>query len=259
MADELELLDIGLHVIEDEPRVLDVELGERLGMAQPRDIRVVIRRNEEELLGFGSLRARTANHTELGGRPATAYFLNEEQAVLLSMLSRAPRAKEARAMIVKVFMAWRRGQLPSVSEQKIMAEINGIARMLSHKVTVIEKEMIPAVMAAVARLATPSPDIALTRDYVPSFEVVATMAGVPADRRYSGLSAWVSNQLQKFCGRNGYQPKLVNIHPGEKWLFPRDATLRWLDEGGRASIMERVRARQDKKNGQGRLKLVDPR
>jgi len=37
------------------------------------------------------------------------YWLNEEQALLVSVLSDAPNAPAVRAMLIKVFVAWRRG------------------------------------------------------------------------------------------------------------------------------------------------------
>lgn len=100
---------IPLHTIEDEPRVLDVELAERLGMARPTNIRTIIQDNSTELLDFGILHSARANSGKRG-RPSYAYYLSEEQALLVCALSRTERAKEVRAMLIKVFVAWRRGE-----------------------------------------------------------------------------------------------------------------------------------------------------
>ena len=72
-----------------EPRGLDTDLGERLGMARPRNIRThVIEANREELETFGPL---CPHREQTGGRPTTASYLNGEQALLAATLSRALR------------------------------------------------------------------------------------------------------------------------------------------------------------------------
>ncbi len=87
--------DLQIHVQDGEPRVLDTDLAEMLGMSRPRDIRAdLIKANEAELSGYGSLRAAPAKST--GGRPAKAYYLNEEQALLVVMFSRTSKAAELR-------------------------------------------------------------------------------------------------------------------------------------------------------------------
>lgn len=103
---------ITLTTINEEPRVLDTDLAEALGMDRARNIRVnVIEPNRAELEGFGSLLARKANPGPSGGRPSTAYYLNEEQALLVCLLSRTERAKAVRAEVIRVFTAYRKGQL----------------------------------------------------------------------------------------------------------------------------------------------------
>lgn len=68
---------ITLTTINEEPRVLDTDLAEALGMDRPRDIRVnVIEPNRAEREGFGSLLARKANSGSSGGRPSTTFYLN---------------------------------------------------------------------------------------------------------------------------------------------------------------------------------------
>lgn len=93
------------------PRVLDIELAERLWVADLHKIRTLIRDNLDELRAFGEVSARRAETTARGGRPGTTYYLNEEQALLVCILSRTERAKQVRAMLIKVFVAWRRGRL----------------------------------------------------------------------------------------------------------------------------------------------------
>jgi hypothetical protein len=47
-------------------------------------------------------------------REVTEYWLTKPQALAVCVLSRAPKAKAVRTMLIDVFMAWRRGQLVSV-------------------------------------------------------------------------------------------------------------------------------------------------
>jgi hypothetical protein len=61
----------------DEPRIRDLDLAERLGVANPRTIRTVIADNSEELQGFGSLMARPSNPGSKGGRPGRECWLTE--------------------------------------------------------------------------------------------------------------------------------------------------------------------------------------
>jgi hypothetical protein len=70
-----------LQDFDGEPRVQDLRIGERARLSRARDVRQVIKNNEAEFLRYGPLRARTANDT--GGRPATEYWLNEGQTLLL--------------------------------------------------------------------------------------------------------------------------------------------------------------------------------
>ena len=100
-----------VHEIEGEPLVLDTDLAEALGFDRPRVIRQLIERNRDELEGYGGLQWCAANPGPLGGRPGRAYYLNEEQALLICMLSRTPRAKAIRAEVIRVYQAWRKGKL----------------------------------------------------------------------------------------------------------------------------------------------------
>ena len=102
---------ICVTAVEGEPRVLDTELAAALGMARPTNIRGVIEQNKAELEGFGPCTARVHDHPTVFGRTTTAFYLNEEQALLVAMFSRTEKAKEVRATLVRVFAAYRRGDL----------------------------------------------------------------------------------------------------------------------------------------------------
>ncbi|MGA1831631.1 hypothetical protein [Rhizobium wenxiniae] len=105
-----------LTVMEDEPRIRDTDLAERLGFAAPRQVRELIERNRDELEAYGSLSYRTTNPGKLGGRPGKAYYLNEGQALVICALSRTHKAAQVRKMLIDVFMAYRQGKLVHVQE-----------------------------------------------------------------------------------------------------------------------------------------------
>ncbi|WP_367354185.1 helix-turn-helix domain-containing protein [Agrobacterium pusense] len=97
--------------IDNEPRILDVRIGEELGFARPRKVREIIERNIPELLTYGSLPRRRANLGAKGGRPTEEAFLNEPQALLICMWSNTAKAASVRKMLIDVFMEYRRGKI----------------------------------------------------------------------------------------------------------------------------------------------------
>lgn len=96
--------------IDSEPRVLDVLLGERLGMAQPRNLRTKIKENSDELSLYGKVCTVSVQTSAAGGRPGTAYYLNEPQALLICMFANTAKAAQVRKMLIDVFMEYRRSQ-----------------------------------------------------------------------------------------------------------------------------------------------------
>lgn len=105
------LPDIILSDIDGEPRARDLDVAERLGFDRPRDIRKLIERNLVEIESFGVCATVARTPDDRGGRPATEYWLTEEQALLVASRSEAENAPQVRRMLIKVFVAWRRGHL----------------------------------------------------------------------------------------------------------------------------------------------------
>jgi hypothetical protein len=86
----------------------DTEVAKWLKFERLEKIRDIIRRNREELNDYGVLTTAEetpAGFAERGGRPATVYYLNKEQALLVAMLSRAPGAAEVRRRLIRAFDA----------------------------------------------------------------------------------------------------------------------------------------------------------
>lgn len=79
-------------------------------MAQPLDIRRTIEANRAELERYGEVFARRPKTGPKGGRPATEYWLNEPQAILICMFSRTDAAADVREEVIKVYMAYRRSR-----------------------------------------------------------------------------------------------------------------------------------------------------
>ncbi len=100
--------EVALREVDGEPRVRDLDLAEKLGFDRPRDIRKLIERNIVEIERFGT--CATVAHV-VRGNPTKEFHLNEEQALLVSVLSNAPNAAAVRAMLIRVFVAFRRGEL----------------------------------------------------------------------------------------------------------------------------------------------------
>lgn len=97
----------------DEPRIRDLRVAERLGMARTTNIRRTIEANRVELEGFGPLHSASAMVRIGSGaeRASMEYWLNEGQVLVICMLSRTPQAAQVRKEVIEVFMAYRRGLL----------------------------------------------------------------------------------------------------------------------------------------------------
>jgi len=100
-----------LKVIEDEPRIQDLRVAERLGFANPLMIRKLIERNWVELESHGVISTVEITTTAKGGRPGKEYWLIEGQILVVAALSRTPAAAALRKEVIDVYMAYRRGQL----------------------------------------------------------------------------------------------------------------------------------------------------
>ncbi|PTS88225.1 hypothetical protein DBR17_04910 [Sphingomonas sp. HMWF008] len=108
-----------LKLMGGEPRVLDLRLGERLGYGKAVRVRDVVRRNIGELECQGEVFRNLRTTSSSGGRPETEFYLNETQAVLVCMFARTPVARQVRAQIAEVFLAYRHGRLVPAAQPRL--------------------------------------------------------------------------------------------------------------------------------------------
>jgi len=110
-----------LTPVNGEPRVRDLDLAEKLGFAEPRAIRKIIKRNEAKLLSFGT--RSTMSRVTITGQPSEEYYLNQKQAIFICMKSETEQAFDVQIEIVHVFDAYLTGtvstSMPMGRELKI--------------------------------------------------------------------------------------------------------------------------------------------
>lgn len=107
----------------DEPRILDEELGRRLGFSRPRDIRKLIERLiSDGILNDSDIRATVARvETGVSSRPVTRYELTETGALLVISRSDTAIAHTITRQVVQVFVAARRGQRPESQQVPVLS------------------------------------------------------------------------------------------------------------------------------------------
>lgn len=93
-----------------EVRVLDLTLAERLGYERPRKVRDLIKRHRAELEAMGNLLHRGAK-SKGRGRPTTAFYLTQAQALFILAKSETARANIELAYVVEVFTQFQQGNL----------------------------------------------------------------------------------------------------------------------------------------------------
>lgn len=143
--DSLQLITVSGH---SEPLVVDTELAERLGYDRPRKIRDLIKRLAEDQ-GFGPIQSRPTVGRQLtnggGEREYTVqeYLLTEEQALEVVTKSETPKAKQLTRIIIRVFQAWRKGQLqPSQPDTALVQKLTETLTALNNRLCEVERAVI---------------------------------------------------------------------------------------------------------------------
>ncbi|MDC9808805.1 hypothetical protein [Rhizobium binxianense] len=114
---------VTIHMINDEPRILDIELGAWLGYGRAVKIRDVIKGKSEELARYGVLSTvlKAAGPKDRG--PTEEFYLNEGQAIRLATLADAIETPEVCEMIIKAFISYRRSQSPAPASTPDLAPV----------------------------------------------------------------------------------------------------------------------------------------
>lgn len=134
---------------QSEPLVVDTELAERLGYAEPRAIRKLIKRLAKNQ-NFGQIHSRDTVSRQLtngGEREYTVqeYLLTERQALKLVVKSGTPRAEELTEMILDVFEAWRAGRLVTPSQAAVIQQ-SQINELVQTTITALVPQLFSAVV-----------------------------------------------------------------------------------------------------------------
>lgn len=118
-----------IAMVEDEPRVRDLDLAERLGYGRSRDIRELVKRYEKS----GDLSAvdvsRTVRRTQVGvaERDVTEFWLSEAAALFIVTKSETANAIALTKEMIRVFMLVRRGTMqPAIDVGALVAEMQAM-------------------------------------------------------------------------------------------------------------------------------------
>ena len=96
---------------DDEPRVRDIDLANRLGMKNPHKIREMIRTHLKKISEINTLLLRDQRHAG-NGTTFSEYYLDRRQATFLAIRSNTPASDEVALELVEIYDRWKRGTLP---------------------------------------------------------------------------------------------------------------------------------------------------
>jgi hypothetical protein len=97
--------EITLHVRNDVPYILDIDLAVALGMRRPVDIRMgLMKVYWSGPMHYGPLHRLEDAAPRMTVDPSQAYLLTEEQAVFICHFSTSRKAPAARQLIINAFM-----------------------------------------------------------------------------------------------------------------------------------------------------------
>ncbi|MFT9025919.1 phage antirepressor KilAC domain-containing protein [Acetobacter indonesiensis] len=121
---------------EGELRILDIELGKRLGFSKPVKIRELIKRHLPSLEQIGTV---PTVGTVKRGQEATEYYLNRKQAIFITAKSETAEATDITIEIIERFDAYERGEVPTPALPKTYAEALLEAGRMAQQLEVAEE------------------------------------------------------------------------------------------------------------------------
>jgi hypothetical protein len=131
-----------IHMINEEPRILDTDLAARLNYRQPVKIRDTIKRASEELARYGVLKSISKPSGARGGGPIDEYYLNEGQAIRLVTLENSFETPTICEAINKAFSDHRRSQVSALDPTPDVAAILSILRQMAETLALLTKHMV---------------------------------------------------------------------------------------------------------------------
>ncbi|AGS20111.1 hypothetical protein [Rhizobium etli] len=133
---------VTLHMINDEPRVHDLELAARLGYARRAKIRELIKLNADELSGYGTITALEKTPEVARGRAVVEFFLNEQQAMRVATLADSIDTPVVCEMVAKAY-AEHRLRRPSTPDQALdVAAVLSILQQMAETLAYLTKHMV---------------------------------------------------------------------------------------------------------------------
>jgi hypothetical protein len=101
-----------LRIIEGEPRWLDFDVAEWIGLSDRDEFRRRARKSESTLSKLGVIVSFPITPGTAGGRPSEEYWLNEKQCYyLIARSQQTPRAEEVTIAIIEAAYAFRHGRI----------------------------------------------------------------------------------------------------------------------------------------------------
>ncbi len=139
--------------------VRDTALGEKLGYDRPRKIRDLINRHVDELAEYDTAPQVGAQYTKriVAQDETAAYYLNEDQALILIGHSDAPNAKAIKRLMMAVIQSFVRGGQELTLEQALdrvaycdsaLCMTKGGANLQFRRADVLRTEADPSVRGA---------------------------------------------------------------------------------------------------------------
>lgn len=222
--------DFHLIEMEGDVTIRDTELGARLEMMRPENVRKHIEDHRDELLYYGRLIAHQENEKTKSGKnkTVTAYYLNEGQALTICIFVKSRVAAKVRQSLVVTFMAYRRGNLLNPSETAFR---EAAEKYYSDRLHYAAFDLIEAKVAS-------NINDRLSRPYVPNgfmcLKEFLDLQGVMPIK--PTLLRGLSRDVRKFCAHNAYQ---IVENAGKAFrsgvAFPRCALDEWWLAHGKAA------------------------
>lgn len=206
---------------EQELRVRDIDLGERLGFDRPRDVRKLIERYAKtgEITPLSN-RATVARFDSAGNSrgsiEVTEYWLDEADALFVIAKSDTTKANALTREMIRVYMLARRGLLPGQAgiPNELIAALAQIAETQKQ-----QRDEVAAIAHRLATLESCGGTISRIQD-ASIRQLVATIA---RGRAHAGLSpsrrsatTWVYNRVFSVAAWTGTGRKLANM-PADRY------------------------------------------